>query len=363
MAQLIRWCNWLNLSTDSSQLKRKSDKSLTTNAEFISLLRQQEPNHPPTHRHPGFLRGGSHRHEHFSGRREPAGTTRDRFRRFHQTAAEAYAQPQARRHYRGIGRIIAPKRPSMPAPIPEKHYRFSGSSAANAAPFTTGDNIQQLGMTLWRLRPVTGIDRGQRLLIRENGKSSEWLPERIEMNTPLRVGERVRLTIESPHEGYLYVIERDLFAGGKLGDVKLIFPTRSLPGDENQVRPGKLIDLPGQADNPNYFTTSLSRSDQVGEIFTIIITDTPLDSIIGNQRQLISAVDLAKWEREWGSESERFELEGGAGMVWTKEEKEASAGPASRQLTTDDPTPQTIYRIAATNKTAFLINVRLGYAR
>ena len=208
---------------------------------------------------------------------------------------------------------------------------------------------------------------GERMLVRENNKSSEWIPERIEMDTALGPGDRVRLSIESPREGYLYVVDRDLYADGKMGDAKLIFPARSMRGGDNQVRPGKLIDLPGQEDNPNYFTAQPSHSaqgsDQVGEILTIIVASAPLALSIEAQPLLISAADVAKWEKSWGSQTERFELEGGAGKPWTKEEKEASSATGSRPLTRDEPPPQTIYRIASTNKTAFLIDVRLSYAR
>jgi hypothetical protein len=56
-------------------------------------------------------------------------------------------------------------------------------------------------------------------------------------------------------------------------------------------------------------------------------------------------------------------LENGAGQVWTKEEKEASRAAGTRPLTQIDSPPQTIYRIAMTNKPAFLISIRLRYER
>ena len=267
------------------------------------------------------------------------------------------------RPVRAYGNIELPKR--KPEPRPAKRYRFVDSSSPNAKPFA-GEKIEQLGVTLWRLRPAQETDTGARMTVREESKSSEWIPERIEMDTPLSTGDRVRLTIESPREGYLYVVDRDLYSDGKMGDAMLIFPTRGMRGGNNQVLPGRLIDLPGQEDNPNYFTASPRRSaqgsEQVGEILTIVITKTPLKLTIGQRPLLISAVEIANWEKAWGSEFERFEMVDGAGNGWTKEEKEASAANGSRQLTQADPSPQTIYRIASTNKTAFLINVRLKYA-
>ena len=80
----------------------------------------------------------------------------------------------------------------------------------------------------------------------ESSQSSQWTPERIEVDTPLKVNDRVRLSVESPRDGYLYVIDREQYADGSLGDAYLIFPTRRTRGGDNRVRPGKLIDIPAQ---------------------------------------------------------------------------------------------------------------------
>lgn len=244
------------------------------------------------------------------------------------------------------------------------------SSVPNATPLT-GDTIEQLGVTLWRLRPApAGAAEKQeaeaRLLIRESNQTSEWIPERIEMDTPLHTGDRVRLSIESPRAGFLYIVDRDLFADGKFGNALLLFPTHKIYGGDNQAGPGKLIDLPGQFADPNYFTVQASRSaqgsEQIGEILTIIITSKPLDLEIGEVPLPISTTEIAKWEKDWSSLTERFEMTGGAGLSWTREEKEASA-TGTRQLTRNEPPPQTIYRLAAPSTTAFLVNVQLSYSK
>jgi hypothetical protein len=243
-----------------------------------------------------------------------------------------------------------------------KRYRFAASSSPNLPDLTVGSNNSQLGITLWRLQPASASADGQRIQIRENGRVSEWLPERVEMDTPLAVGDRVRLSIESPREGYLYVVSRDLFRDEKMGSARLIFPKPS-GGADNRVRAGKLIDLPGQEDSPNYFAAGQHSANQIGEILSIIVTDAPLDLKSGRQPLVISDAELMKWEKTWGSEYERFELEGGAGAVWTKEEKEAASITAPRQMTQDQARPQTLYQIFPRNQAAFLINVRLTYAR
>jgi hypothetical protein len=52
----------------------------------------------------------------------------------------------------------------------------------------------------------------------EDARPTEWTPQRIEADTPLKVGERVRLSIESPRTGYLYVIDREQYADGSYGE-------------------------------------------------------------------------------------------------------------------------------------------------
>jgi hypothetical protein len=72
---------------------------------------------------------------------------------------------------------------------------------------------------------------------------------------------------------------------------------------------------------------------------------------------------MAEWGKIWGGQIESFEMEGGAGEAWTQQEQQAAARKGTRQLTRDDAAPQTIYRVSATNKTAFLVNLRLLYAK
>lgn len=223
--------------------------------------------------------------------------------------------------------------------------------------------VAQLGITIWRLRPSGSSDTEARMLIREKGKPSQWVPERVEADTTFQEGDHVRLSIESPRTGYLYVIDRELFSDGSLGAAMLIYPWADMRSGDNQMRPGKLVDIPGQEDDPSYFTARPSSPNQVGEILTIIVTSSPLDLPISDKPFQISNVALAKWEKMWGGQSERFEMEGGAGEAWTRQEQQASARKGTRQLTRDDPAPQTIYRVSAADNKALLVNIRLRYTK
>ena len=252
-------------------------------------------------------------------------------------------------------------RPGKKKPGPRRYRLASPASPKPLRP--SGETIiEQLGITLWRLRPAKASDKRARTLVMEDATGSAWVPERIEADTPLREGDRVRLSIESPRAGYLYVVDRDLF-DGTMGDAMLIFPTLRTRGGDNQVRAGKLIEIPAQEDTPNYFTANPSRSDQVGELLTVIVTTSPLDLPITNKPMQISVSKIAKLEKLWASEAERFEMVGGAGQTWTDKEKQAAASKGARQLTQDGPAPQTIYRVSTVNNSAFLVNVHLRYRR
>ena len=95
----------------------------------------------------------------------------------------------------------------------------------------------------------------------------------------------------------------------------------------------------------------------------VIITPQPLAGItVGEKALALTNEQLETWEKTWGAQVERFEMTGGAGKAWTRAEKEAGAD-ATRQLTQEDPGPQTIYRVAVKPGQPILVKVGLRYAR
>jgi len=195
-------------------------------------------------------------------------------------------------------------------------------------------------------------------------KQVQYTPERIEAETPLNVGDRVRITVESPRPGFLYIIDREQYADGSLGEPVMIFPTLHTRAGDNRVMPGRLIDIPAQEDQYSYFTAQPAgtRRDQVAELLTVILVTQPLPLEIGNQPLKLTAKQVSDWERLYGGAAETLELVGGAGRPWTNAEK--SAGMANgRQLTQESPPPQTVYRVARRSGGPLLINVPLRYAR
>lgn len=220
---------------------------------------------------------------------------------------------------------------------------------------------EQIGVTIWHLRAPKQVDTGARLLL-SGDERKEFVAQRASTDTPLQPGTRVRLSIESARNGYLYVIDRELFVNGSKGPANVIFPRRNMRGGDNKVRPGQLIDIPGQSDLPNYLTASPSRSDQVGELLTVLVTAKPLSLEIGDFRFTLQASDLAEWERKWGSSVQKYEMVGGAGQQWTSVEKEAAAA-SGRRLTQDEPPPQTVFRFPEGTNDGLLVPVTLRYLR
>jgi hypothetical protein len=214
------------------------------------------------------------------------------------------------------------------------------------------------------LRPSRGADNKEaRIIEHRPAQSAEWVAERIEADTPIGEGARLRVSIESPATGHLYVIDREQYADGTLGDAYLIFPTARTRGGNNAVVGGRVIEFPAQEDDPPYFTLSRSHADHVGEALIFIVTPHPLaDLPVSSTTVKVSADKLAEWEKEWGGQSERFELEGGAGRTYTNVEKAAGAD-GSRMLTQGDPLPQTILRLAAKPDKPLLVKVVLRIAK
>jgi hypothetical protein len=93
------------------------------------------------------------------------------------------------------------------------------------------------------------------------------------------------------------------------------------------------------------------------------VTATPLDLPVADKPLRIAPKQLADWERSWGAPVERYEMEGGAGELWTQKEQQAAAKKGNRQLTRDDPAPQTIYRVFTANIKGLLVNLQLKYEK
>jgi hypothetical protein len=217
-----------------------------------------------------------------------------------------------------------------------------------------------VGVTLWRLRPATRSDSGERLIVHDENATNEFVPERIGANTRLLQGDRLRISVEAVRAGYLYVIDREQYADGSVGEPYLIFPTKRTAGGDNQVAIGRLLEIPAQDDSPPFFTMKKSRADHVAEVLSVLVTPAPLDNVqITDKALKLTDAQVASWEKAWGSSVGRLEMST-AGQAWTKEEKDGR----TRALTASAPPPQLLfYRPSAKPTDPMYVKLRLSYRR
>src|SRR5882672_81569 len=254
-------------------------------------------------------------------------------------------------------RRATPKKTAAPNAVSQSSPTQNTSPQNQAAEQAESEMI---GLTIWRLRPSRAADaKDSRLLLEdESPKVVEWTPERVEADAVFVRGDRVRLSIESPRDGYLYVIDREQYADGATSDPYLIFPSGANRNGANSMAAGKLIELPNERSsfalgpmrpNPNY----------AGELLTIMVTSEPLKNVEpGSGPVRLDPEMVAQWESQWAGATERFELIGGAGKPYTKAEKEAGQDGA-RALTQDDAMPQTLYHVDVKPGAALLVKVPL----
>lgn len=257
-------------------------------------------------------------------------------------------------------RRATPKKPTASNAGAQSSPTKNTAAQNQAAEQAEGEVI---GLTIWRLRPSKATDDkdSRLLLVDDSSKEIEWTPERVEADTLFADGDRVRLSIESPRDGYLYVIDREVYTDGTTSDPYLIFPTLKTRNGANSVSAGKVIELPdGQTSFK--FGGALSNPNYAGEHLTILVTTEPLKNIQpGNSYVKLDPALVSQWESQWAGSTERFEMIGGAGKTYTKAEKEAGQG-GSRSLTQADAMPQTLYQVDVKTGAPLLVKLplRLG---
>jgi hypothetical protein len=251
--------------------------------------------------------------------------------------------------------------PATTRPKPIVYKPVPGSPSVTSA--SPGSAVRMLGITLWRLREPKPAEplQGARLLVleRPGTQTREQVPERVESGTLLSPGDLVRLTVEVPSSGYLYVIDREEYADGTSSDPYLIYPNwQTKPGD-NAVAPGRLLEIPDQRDAPNVFTLRPQRPNQTAEVLAMLISPEVIPNLkIGDQPTPLGLKMYEDWQKRWGVAAERLELAGGAGTTWTGTEKDAGSNH-NHLLTRDDAPPQTVYRVAAKPGAPILVQVPL----
>jgi len=246
---------------------------------------------------------------------------------------------------------------------PKKNTRRRSTGYRLATPNVPTNNVAPesvVGVTLWRLRPARQTDSGERLIVHDDNSDNEWIPERISANTRLVQGDKLRMSVEAVRGGYLYVIDREQYADGSLGEPYLIFPTTRTAGGDNEVAIGRLVEIPAQDDNPPFFTMKKSRADHVAEVLSVIVTPTKLEGVqITDKALKLTDSQVTAWEKAWGSNVGNLEMST-AGQTWTKEEKDAR----TRALTAAAPPPQLVfYRPSVKPTEPMFVKLKLSYRK
>jgi len=220
-----------------------------------------------------------------------------------------------------------------------------------------------LGITLWRLRPADKKDETQaRLLEQESDSEVILIGERVGAETIFQEGQKVRLGVESPRSGYLYVIDREQYADGTYSEPYLIFPTLKTRGGDNSVVAGRLVEIPDQDDRPFYFKMNRHRPDQTGEVLTFIVTPQAIPNLELSRKALKLTNDqFAQWEQKWKAPTRRVELANHTGKAYTKIEMTAGANKTTLLGPADLP-PQIIFRLTGKTTGAVMVTLPLRYS-
>lgn len=219
-----------------------------------------------------------------------------------------------------------------------------------------------IGMTLWKLRVAEAHDDNTPRLLLQDSSSDvpprQFVPERIDLSQPLHDGERVRVSIESPRAGFLYVIDRERYSDGSVGDPVLIFPARNFSFGVNDVEPGRVVEIPPQDSRIPALKVNRSSERHVGEELLIVVTKDRIPDLTIEDRETKLAPELvSRWEKDWGVTPMRLDLSSTTHSAWTSLERDA--GERRYLLTQDDPMPATIFSVSPAEDKPLLLHIPL----
>ena len=259
-------------------------------------------------------------------------------------------------------------------------------------------DAELIGVTFWRLSPATEAsrrasseqDEPARLLIptKKGAAPQPFHAARIGDDATFRSGELLWLGIEVPRAGesFVYVLDREQYADGSLGEPYLIFPTPTTPPDANVASAGRIVYVPAPDDPLPYFR--LERSERkdtrdpphIAERLTIIVSPRRLtfggewEEVDRDIKLLrVETTEAARCDREWSGQTERLparrDLSASLSAGMTRAEqavretrKMIPAKGEQRRLLPADLLPHTIYRVRGKAGQPVLVNVSLRIA-
>jgi len=227
--------------------------------------------------------------------------------------------------------------------------------------------VTNIGVTFWKLRPPRSQEIGKELPCEDKlGTMRTCIAERVGPDTTFKIGDQVRFAIESSETGYLYVLDRETYADGKVGQPKLIFPYTAEDEENNEIGPGMLFDIPDQRDDEPYFNIKLDKAGSAahtGEYISIIISPKPLNIFRPDKDRFVKVTNELV-AIETAATVDIFTRTDEDDKLFSAVEAEASCGPTarslvrksvdnksdkpcgkmSRQLYRDEAKPQSLYR-------------------
>jgi hypothetical protein len=252
------------------------------------------------------------------------------------------------------GEVIERPKASVAKPPHPTTYRPSRPFTKAHAPNT---EYVQLGITVWRLLKQDGSDPQK--------CEEAQLVQEVEGGAPLGLGSMVRIGIEPiTNDGFLYIIDRELFADGTYRTTQLIFPKAGYPN--NWKLKGELVLIP----KPSCFRINPSKTGkmQIAEELTFIFSPTKLQlpAPLGEGGMPLSDVLFKSWKSQWSVPVNVLERNLGDGLATSV--KAQAEGVKSmddvqdgQHLTEEDPLPRTIYRAAISRGKALLVTVPLRF--
>ena len=223
-------------------------------------------------------------------------------------------------------------------------------------PAPRGTEYAQVGVTIWR------VDSGQSKGVDQVG--DEQTIERLDTNAPYKNGDTIRLRIQSPTGGYLYIVDREQYSDGTYGPAALVFPTTRTRGGNNQIEAWTPVEVPAYPAvwkfTPRKLKEGEARKVQTAEVLTLIISPKPLiDRSRISERQLaLNKGEFESWLAQWQRPTQQFDVEVGVGDVSKSKGVEQDGGEASGE---DEVGGQTTYQVAIKPGSSLLITLPLKF--
>jgi hypothetical protein len=200
---------------------------------------------------------------------------------------------------------------------------------------------------------------------------SGLIPTRVSSETPFKAGEKIRLSIESPSDGYLYVLNCEVYEDDSRGTLSLIFPTTRTRNGNNFLTAGSPIEFPAATDEPSYFEfrPQAKAKKAVAEALIFMVTKTPIENFTPQELPLTIEYDkFEKWEKKWSGKLQIWENDSELGKPYTQAEYESASETRTRGIASDgrilkanEPEPQTLFAVETQSDDGLIVTLLLRY--